>query len=276
MHGNEYVGAIALTELLQRGITPKCGALSLIFLNLDAFARFCPANPILSRFVKEDMNRLWGDIATGSAAASPEQKRVRTLRPYIETVDCLLDLHSMLWPAKPLMLAGPSKKGLTLAERIATPPLIVTDNGHKAGARLIDMPHFVRSDTSAQACLLEAGQHWSVASLNITRKTVARFLTLQTGSKMQEQTLPKPEIAHVTHRVTARTGRFCFTRMFPSGEMIAKRGTIIATDGPDEIRTPYDNCLLVMPNFRVARHHTAVRLAQIEHGAEGIAGPERS
>jgi hypothetical protein len=33
-------------------------------------------------------------------------------------------------------------------------------------------------------------------------------------------------------------------------------------DGSTEIRTPYDDCLLVMPSLRPGRGHTAVRLAK--------------
>ena len=40
------------------------------------------------------------------------------------------------------------------------------------------------------------------------------------------------------------------------------RMTVIAVDGSTEIRTPYDDCLLVMPSLRPGRGHTAVRLAK--------------
>ncbi len=33
-------------------------------------------------------------------------------------------------------------------------------------------------------------------------------------------------------------------------------------DGAAEIRTPHDDCLLVMPSLRPSRGHTAVRLAR--------------
>ena len=41
-----------------------------------------------------------------------------------------------------------------------------------------------------------------------------------------------------------------------------RRHTLIATDGTLEIRTPHDECLLVMPSLRPSRGHTAVRLAR--------------
>ena len=43
-----------------------------------------------------------------------------------------------------------------------------------------------------------------------------------------------------------------------------RRDTLIAMDGETEIRTPHDNCLLVMPSLRPSRGHTAVRLGRFE------------
>ncbi len=42
------------------------------------------------------------------------------------------------------------------------------------------------------------------------------------------------------------------------------RNTLIALDGNTEIRTPHDDCLLVMPSLRPSRGHTAVRLARFD------------
>ena len=43
---------------------------------------------------------------------------------------------------------------------------------------------------------------------------------------------------------------------------MAQRNTLIALDGDTEIRTPHQDCVLVMPNLRVGRGQTAVRLAR--------------
>jgi hypothetical protein len=68
--------------------------------------------------------------------------------------------------------------------------------------------------------------------------------------------------AEVTRVVTAATASFAFLRPFRGGDVIARRDTLIAMDGPTEIRTPHDDCLLVMPSLRPSRGHTAVRLAR--------------
>ena len=97
---------------------------------------------------------------------------------------------------------------------------------------------------------------------------VVRALLEQTGM-IASSTAPRVsvtprQITTVTHTIAAATGQFAFVAPYHGGEIIPRRNTLIALDGTSEIRTPYDNCLLVMPSLRASRGHTAVRLAQIE------------
>ena len=62
--------------------------------------------------------------------------------------------------------------------------------------------------------------------------------------------------------VTANTAAFAFVQPWRGGEVVARRNSLIALDGATEIRTPHDDCLLVMPSLRSGRGHTAVRLAR--------------
>jgi len=73
----------------------------------------------------------------------------------------------------------------------------------------------------------------------------------------------QPRFAEVTTVVTAATANFAFVRPFRGGDVIAERNTLIAVDGEAEVRTPHDDCLLVMPSLRPSRGHTAVRLARL-------------
>ena len=73
----------------------------------------------------------------------------------------------------------------------------------------------------------------------------------------------RPRLAEVTQTVTARTTGFAFLRPFRGGHVVPERNTLIALDGDTEIRTPHDDCLLVMPSLRTAPGHTAVRLARL-------------
>jgi hypothetical protein len=74
--------------------------------------------------------------------------------------------------------------------------------------------------------------------------------------------MPPPALWDVTQTVVAMTRSFTFTAPFRGGDVIPRAGTLIARDGGVEIRTPHDDCLLVMPSPRVMRGHTAVRLAR--------------
>lgn len=278
MHGNEIAGAIVLDRLLRGGFRPLRGRLTLGFANLAAFARFDPRHPTVSRFVDEDLNRLWDDAILDGPRRSTELDRAREIRPLIGRIDLLLDLHSMLWPSDPLMLCGASPKGAALARSIGLPDLIVADHGHRAGPRLIDHPRFLDPASPAAANLIEAGQHWTGGTVELTHAAVGRLLRAQRMADTHAA-LPAPgkvgaaRFAEVTQTITATTSSFAFVRSFRGGDVIARRNTLIALDGTAEIRTPHDDCLLVMPSLRPSRGHTAVRLARfVEPGREGTAG----
>jgi len=203
---------------------------------------------------------------------SIELDRAREIRPLIDTVDVLLDLHSMLWPSDPLILCGTSPKGRQLAFGVGVPSLVVADHGHVSGRRLIDYPRFADAATPCAASLVEAGQHWDEATVATMFASVGGLLR-HLGMMVQHPALPLPEptaaprrFAEVTQAVTAATSNFTFVQPYRGGDIIDRRNTLIALDGETEIRTPHDNCLLIMPSLRPSRGHTAVRLAQFADG----------
>ncbi|MGC9268774.1 peptidase M14 [Acidiphilium sp.] len=262
IHGNEIAGAIAIDALLRAGIRPARGRLTLGFANLEAYAKFDPENPIASRFLDEDMNRVW-DVATLEGPRdSRELARARALRAVIDSADWVLDLHSMLWPSDPLVLCGQGARGKALALRLGTPGLVVADSGHVGGRRLIDYPRFTAEQGDAASILVEAGQHWEAPTVTQMSATIEALLVHAGMIAPTTARLPPPRFAEVTRVVTATTGRFAFVRPFRGGEVIPSRHTLLAHDGSAEIRTPHDDCLLVMPSHRTGRGHTAVRLAR--------------
>ena len=80
IHGNELCGAWALKGLLEAGVLPAVGQLTLMFANLRAFERFDEANHDASRFVDEDMNRQWMDERIAEPRTL-ERQRVAELAP---------------------------------------------------------------------------------------------------------------------------------------------------------------------------------------------------
>ncbi len=266
MHGNEYAGATVLDRMLRAKLRPLCGRLTYGFANLAAFAAFDPANPTASRFLDEDLNRVWDPALLDGPRHSAELARAREIRSAVEAADVVLDLHSMLWPSDPLILCGAAARGRALAQAVGAPPLAVADRGHTNGPRLIDMARFALPDGGATALLVECGQHWDPAAVDMAAASIAGLLR-HLGMLRAHPTLPAPapqpgRVAEVTQAVTAATGNFAFVRAFRGGEVIPRRNTLIALDGTEEIRTPHDDCLLVMPSLRPSRGHTAVRLAK--------------
>ena len=267
IHGNEIAGAIALDRMLRRTFRPARGQLTVGFANLAALARFDPAEPTASRFLDEDLNRVWDQAVLDGPRRSRELDRAREMRPLIEGADALLDLHSMLWPSDPLILSGATEKGRRLAAGIGTPALVVSDRGHAAGPRLIDYGPFADPRQAAAACLAECGRHWAEETVATAERCIGGFLRLL---GMVDDTRPDPigdskvvpKVAEVTLAVTATTSGFAFLQPFRGGDVIPRRNTLIAVDGDAEIRTPHDDCLLVMPSLRPVRGHTAVRLAR--------------
>ncbi len=250
-----------------RDLLPRAGKITFGFVNLDAFARFDPRQPTLSRFFDEDMNRVWDPVVLDGPRRSSELARAREIRPLIDSVDVLLDLHSMLWASDPLMLSGGTDKGRLLARGIGIPRLVVSDRGHAGGPRIIDYPRFSDPATPYAANLVEAGQHWEPTTVDCALATIAGLLRhLEMIAEHPALPLrarrPRQMVAEVTRAVTASTGSFAFVQPWRGGDVIPRRNTLIALDGAAEIRTPHDDCLLVMPSLRPSRGHTAVRLAR--------------
>ncbi len=270
-HGNEICGAIVVDRLLRRGLRPARGKLTLAFANVEAFLRFDPTNPYATRFIDEDFNRVWTSAVLDGPRASRELERARALRPFVEAADFLLDIHSMLEPSPPVMICGPLDKGIRLAFEIGIPEHVVSDTGHANGTRMRDFAGFGDSASPKNALLVECGQHWERSSERVAWQTTWRFLRnfgcVQAGEAAQEiEAASAPQkLIRVTEAVVASTPAFRFAKPFAGLEIVARQGDLIAWDGDQPVRAPYDNCVLVMPvpnNIKTGL--TAVRLGRIE------------
>lgn len=257
-HGNEIAGAIVLDRWLRAGLRPLAGRLTLAFANLDAYARFTPDDPTVSRFLEMDFNRVWDPALLDGPGRGSELRRARVLRPVLNTADVVLDLHSVLWPSDTLLLVAGDAPSERLALALREPAAVVSDPGHEAGRRLIDY----LAARGQRAMLLEAGDHWETRTVRLMERVARRALGLLGIAPPVPLPAAPARLARVTHAVTARGGSFAFLRNFRGGEVIACAGTPIARDGGVEIVTPHDDCLLVMPNLRTAPGMTAVRLAR--------------
>ena len=269
VHGNELCGAVALDQLFQRQVRPRRGRLTLAFANPDAYAGFDAAQPAASRFVDEDLNRVWSPETLAASRTSLELERARALRPVIDTVDTLLDLHSMLSDRQPLILSGPSRKGRILAAALASPAVIVADSGHASGTRLRDYGGFSASGDERNAVLVECGQHWRAETAAVASDTAYRFLRHHDMIDAEDARphllagypVPDKWIA-ITDTINAVDPHCHFTGDYEGLDVIPRAGTVICVDGAREIQTPYDDCVLVMPARLPAPGLTVVRLGR--------------
>lgn len=268
-HGNELCGAHALVWLLEQEIRPLHGVLTLSFANVAAYARFDPNNPTASRYVDEDLNRLWSDDILFGQRRSSEIARSRELQPFVAKADYLLDIHSMQADCPALMLCGTADRGRRLAERIGVPVFVVADRGHQAGPRMRDYRAFAEADAEATALLVECGQHWRRDSAELARDTALRFLHtlgMIAGTTMNAHLFdakPQPQrFIEVSDPITIRSERFSFVRDFGGLEVVPAAGTVIGHDNGNPVTTPYDNCVLIMPSQRLRPGQTAVRLGR--------------
>ena len=270
IHGNEICGAIALDHLLRASVRPVKGKLTLAFANVAAYRSFNRIDPNAARYLDEDMNRVWNPANLDGPRMSSELRRARALRPVVDTADILLDIHSMTLASMPLMLTGMARKHLEFARRVGVPALLVRDSGHAAGPRLRDYSRFDDPATPPISLLVECGHHWARGTAEVAIETSWRFLAAagvlapSEAARWLERPAAPQQTVLVTHRITADSDDFSFDKEYLGLEVIPRAGTVIAREGGKIIRTPYDNCVLVMPTRRFAKGQTAVRLGYFE------------
>ena len=271
-HGNEICGALALQWLFEQGFSPQAGRLTLVFANVAAFARFDPADPHRSRYVDEDLNRVWGDDVLRGPRDSVELRRARELQPFVDEAECLLDIHSMHEPCRPLMVCGTVDKNARYARQLGVPADLLIDTGHPAGLRMIERGGFGDPQSDRHALLIECGQHWARSSRDVAIDTLVRFLGL-TGLADADwvagHTLLAPparqRVVRVTEAVVARSEDFRFLLPVQGLGVVQQAGTPIAQDGSQVWVAPYDDTVLVMPSMEHVRPgNTQVRLGRFE------------
>jgi predicted deacylase len=267
-HGNELCGAIAVDFLFKSKVRPTRGALTLSFLNVAAYHAFDPSNPSASRFVDEDINRVWDEATLDGARNTVETRRAREFRPAVERADYMLDIHSMQHATAPLMMAGMLDRSLALAHKVGIPELIVRDAGHAAGRRMRDYGAFGDAKSTKTALLIECGQHWEKGSEEVAIAATLSFLSVLDmldpafAAEHPVTRSPRQRVITVTEAVTIHTNKFAFAGPYTGLEMLGKKGTLIAYDGDRQVLTPYDDCVLIMPSRRLTRGSTAVRLGR--------------
>lgn len=263
-HGNEFCGAIALDFLFQQKISILKGKLTLAFANVAAYARFTPQDPDRSRYLDEDYNRVWDDDVLLGSRDSAELRRARELRPFVDAADLLLDLHSMHEPCRPIMVCAKSEKSVALARRMGVPADLLLDTGHPAGLRMMERGAFSDPASPRAAVLIECGQHWARSSVDVAIDACFRFLAV--AGLVEKRFAPVAQrLIRVTEPVVAKSMRFRFASPWKGLEVVKKAGTVVAVDEDHAWKTPYDDCIMVMPSMRHLKPGTTmVRLGRYD------------
>jgi predicted deacylase len=268
VHGNEIAGAVALARLLGQHFRPRCGAVTMAFANVAAYQSFNRAKPSESRWVDEDLNRVWTDERLQGPRQTSETTRARALLPFVQAADFLLDLHTTQHPNEPMLLTGSLRRSAEFAAMIGCADLVIIDRGHAQGRRMRDYGAFGDPESKRTALLIECGQHWASASADVAYATCLRFLErLGVLPKDFEagRVVPLPEnptrFVEITMAVTIKR-EFRFVLSLRGGEILREAGTLIGYDGDEPVVTPHDDCVVIMPSQRLWAGLTAVRLGR--------------
>ena len=120
--------------------------------------------------------------------------------------------------------------------------------------------------SSEAAQLAECGQHFEAAAADVTIETTLRFLRHAGVVDPAAETLrpgveaPPQIVTRITEAITIGNDDFAFDREFKGFEVVAEAGTLIARDGGNQVRTPYDDCVMVMPARDIKAGLTAERM----------------
>jgi len=269
VHGNEPAGAVALHRLLSQRLKPSRGRLTLAFANVGAYERFDVADPRASRWLQEDMNRIWSpDVLAQVPPRSADVARAAALRRFVNQADYLLDLHTTQHPTEPLVLAGPLARSRELARTTGLADLVIVDRGHAQGRRMRDYGAFGDPRASRTALLIECGQHWEAASAEVAYAACIRMLErlnmAPDAFEAPAVSLPREarRFVEITMPVTIKH-EFVFALPLRGGEIIPRAGTVIGHDGGEPVVTPHDDCFVLMPSQRLWAGLTAVRLGRL-------------
>ncbi len=247
-HGNEFCGMVAATHLLDAGVRPLIGTLTVSFANVEAYESFDRAQPFASRQLVHNLNRIWSPEWLDGAQDSPELRRARVLRPVVAAADHILDLHSTAQPVCPFWVYPGYARNTAAALAIGDPDVhLVMPEGLNTGTPLIQHGRHGREEGAGVALVAECGQHFlqstADAAVDVTLRFLAHFGLIEHGAATPAG---PPRRFELLATPVIKTESFAFVRPLAGLETFAK-GELIANDGPDEIRAPCDDCTVFMP-----------------------------
>jgi predicted deacylase len=249
-HGNEICGMVAATRLLDEGVRPRIGTLTVSFAHVEAYNAFDAEKPFENRQLVHNLNRIWSDEWLEGAEDSPELRRARELRPVVAAADHILDLHSTSQDVVPFWVYPAFARNAAVALAIGRPSVhLVMPKGLGSGTPLIQHGRHGEDEGPAGAALVaECGQHFLQATADTAVGVTFDFLA-HFGLVEREADIRAPEPQRRFELLQTRmvkTPEFRFVRPLVGFEVFAK-DELIAVDGAEEIRAPSEDCTVLMP-----------------------------
>jgi predicted deacylase len=246
-HGNEFCGMVAATQLLDRGVRPRIGTLTVSFANVAAYESFDPARPFESRQLVHDLNRIWSPAWLDGSDDSPELRRARELRPAVAAADHVLDLHSTSSDVQPFWVYPKFARNAEAALAIGRPAVhLVMPQGLGSGTPLIQHGRHGHDEHHGVALVAECGGHFRHATSELAVEVALDFLAHFGLVEREPRARAPQQRFELLQTWVVKTPGFRFARPVVGFETFAA-GDLIATDGPDEIRAPCDDCTILMP-----------------------------
>ena len=247
-HGNEICGMVAAKHLLDSGVRPLVGTLTVSFAHVEAYDAFDAAKPFENRQIVHNLNRIWSDELLGGTEDSPELRRARELRPVVAAADHILDIHSTSQDVVPFWVYPDFARNADVAAAIGLPSVhLVMPNGLGSGTPLIQHGAHAGADAPGAAMVAECGQHFKRATAEVATEVTLRFLAhFGLITHMPNAAAVPQRRFELLQTLMVKTGQFAFTRPLVGFETFAE-GELIGTDGTDEIRAPCDDCTIFMP-----------------------------
>ena len=246
-HGNEFCGMVAVCDLLDRGVRPKVGTLTLSFANVQAYETFDPAQPFESRLIQHNLNRVWSSQSLDGDEDSVELRRARAMRPAVSAAQHILDIHSTSQDVVPFWVYPNFSRNSSVATALSRPGVhLVMPKGLGSGVPLIEHGEHAFEKGPGAALVVECGQHFRQTTADLAVSVARDFLThfgLLDG--VLEQPVPQRRF-ELLQTYVIQTSAFAFTRNLIGFETFAK-DELIATDGEHEIRALCDECTIFMP-----------------------------
>ncbi len=247
-HGNEFCGMVAACHLLDSGVRPLIGTLTVSFANVAAYETFNPDSPFDSRLITHNLNRIWSSAWLDGDEDSVELRRARAMRPAVVAADHILDIHSTSQDVVPFWVYPSFERNAALARAISRPAVhLVMPSGLGSGTPLVQHGRHGQAESAAGAALVvECGQHFKQATADLAVEVSLDFLG-HFGLIARAPAPIAPQARYEllkTHVIEHES--FRFVRPLIGFEVFAK-DELIATDGAQEIRALCDDCTIFMP-----------------------------